>query len=546
MNRMQESKPDLGVFLAAIESARHAIFVTDSQGHIEYVNPAFVRITGYSEREALGSKTSILQSGLMSAEYYQALWQAVLAGNSWSEAITNRRKNGELYEAWQIISPIADESGQPLKFVVIQEDVTERVETERALSELTQEYETVFTNTQDAIFLISVEAEDSEAEVVFRFLRLNTTHEKLTGFSTQQVRGKTPREVVGAELGEVLCANYLRCYDSRETVIYDEVLDLPAGRRTWRTRLSPVLDPTVGRVVQIIGTARDITLEQQLRTEQQFFFEVSPDLFAILTHDRRFHQASPAWAHLMGWEPSALIGRPLSEYLHPDDIFPTIDALSEVNEANPICVFEARLLTSNGEYRWTSWNVKCPSLQGMMYAVARDVEDNKRLQAQLIRMSTVDQLTGVSNRAQGTVDLHREAERVQRHGGNMSLIMCDIDHFKQINDSYGHAVGDEALRHTSEVMEQQLRTTDFFSRWGGEEFVALLPDTDLDGAVVIAERLREAVASSRGPNDIALTISLGVAEYSPEEDPEKEFLSRADRALYTAKEGGRNRVSVVS
>ncbi len=540
------SNLNLEVFLAAIEAARHAIFVTNAEGLIEYVNPAFSRVTGYSAQEALGAKTSILRSGIMSTEYYQSLWSEVLAGNSWSESITNRRKNGELYEAWQIISPIADEDGQPLKFVVIQEDVTERVWTERALAELTQEYETVFTNTQDAIFLLSVELESPDSEVVFRFLRLNATHEELTGFTTQQVRGKTPRELVGEELGEVLCANYRRCFESRETVLYDEVLDLPAGRRTWRTRLSPVIDTNLDRVVQIIGTARDITLEQQLQSEQQLFFEVSPDLFAILTPDRRFHQASPAWVHLMGWEPSSLIGRPLSEYLHPDDIFSTIDTLSAVNEANPTAVFEARLLTRGGEYRWTSWNVKCPRADGIMYAVARDVEENKRLQAQLIRMSTVDQLTGVSNRAQGTVDLHREAERVQRHGGVLSLIMCDIDHFKQINDNHGHSVGDEALRHTCGVIEKQLRTTDFLARWGGEEFVVILPDTDRDGAVVFAERLREAVEKSRGPKDIALTLSLGVAEYNPEEDPEKGLLSRADRALYEAKEAGRNRVRIAT
>ncbi len=546
MSLADKPQLDLEVFLAAIESARHAIFVTNSEGLIEYVNPAFVRITGYSEHEALGAKTSLLRSGLMSVEYYQDLWREVLAGNSWSESITNRRKDGELYEAWQIISPIMGETGQPHKFVVIQEDVTERVKTERALAELTQEYDLVFTNTQDAIFLLSVDQESTEAEVVFRFLRLNTTHEELTGFTTRQVRGKTPVEVLGEELGAVVCSNYRRCYDSRQMVIYDEVLDLPAGRRTWRTRLSPVLDAAAGRVVQIIGTARDITLEQQLKSEQQLFFEVSPDLFAILTPDRRFHQASPAWAPLMGWEPSSLIGRPLSEYVHPDDIDSTVDALSGVNESSPLGVFEARLLTRKGEYRWTSWNVKCPRTDGIMYAVARDVEENKRLQAQLIRMSTVDQLTGVSNRGQGTIDLHREAERVQRHGGKLSLIMCDIDHFKQINDNYGHAVGDEALRHTCGVIEKQLRATDFLARWGGEEFVVILPDTDADGAVVFAERLREAVETSRGPNDIALTLSFGVAEYDPEEDPEKGLLSRADRALYEAKEAGRNRVCVAS
>jgi diguanylate cyclase (GGDEF)-like protein len=140
-----------------------------------------------------------------------------------------------------------------------------------------------------------------------------------------------------------------------------------------------------------------------------------------------------------------------------------------------------------------------------------------------------------------------EVKRALRYNQTFGLVMLDIDHFKKINDTHGHLVGDEAIRHVAQRAVSTLRTTDVVARYGGEEFVVFLPGEDLDGAALAAERLREAARKpfkTLADVDLTLTISLGVTGFRPASADAKTLLGEADRALYASKEGGRNRVSV--
>ncbi len=541
-NYALNSVDDLQLLRVAIESARHAVYITDRNGTFLYANPAFAKVTGYAPDEVLGRKTSVLQSGVMDDEYYRRLWKTVLSGRSWRETITNRRKSGELYEAYQIISPILSDGGPPSRFVVIQEDISEQATAERRVRELAREYESVFRNTQDAVFLIQVLHRSEEPE--FRFLRLNPTHERLTGLRTEDVRGKTPIELFGPELGGEVVANYRKCYDSREAIVYDEVLDLGHGPRSWRTRLAPVFDG--GLIIEIIGTARDITIEERLKSEQQLFFEISPDPFVILTSDGRFHQLSPSWRDLIGGELDGIVGRFLLEYIHPEDRENGLRLLELMAAGQPVSEFEMRFAIEQDTYRWLSWSAASPTREGLIYAVARDIEENKRLREQLVQLSSTDTLTGIANRAKGQSELLREAERSKRYGVPLSLLMFDVDYFKEVNDTHGHALGDEVLQRICEKVTADLRPTDIFARWGGEEFVVVLPDTDADAACRLAERLRQETGALRHSHGRPVTISIGVAEYRDSEDPDTGLLRRADDALYQAKHDGRDRVRLAS
>jgi diguanylate cyclase (GGDEF)-like protein len=159
------------------------------------------------------------------------------------------------------------------------------------------------------------------------------------------------------------------------------------------------------------------------------------------------------------------------------------------------------------------------------------------------RMATTDGLTGLLNHRtfQGRLDEHLQA--AQRYGRKLSLIICDIDHFKSVNDTYGHPVGDQVLRGVAGVLAREARTTDLVARYGGEEFAVVMPETDAAGGLVIAERIRERIAqqvtaTSQGP--LKVTMSLGVAT-SPEDGQKKaELIERADACLYFAKRHGRN------
>jgi diguanylate cyclase (GGDEF)-like protein len=161
-------------------------------------------------------------------------------------------------------------------------------------------------------------------------------------------------------------------------------------------------------------------------------------------------------------------------------------------------------------------------------------------------LASRDPLTGVLNRRHMLELMHLEQRRCLRGQRTMLLAQMDIDHFKQINDTHGHGVGDLALMTFTQVVRENIRSSDVLARWGGEEFVLLLSDTHLDGALLTLERVRAAVEAAEvegGPPGLRMTVSMGLAEHQPGEAVEL-TLDRADKALYAAKHAGRNRVAL--
>lgn len=171
------------------------------------------------------------------------------------------------------------------------------------------------------------------------------------------------------------------------------------------------------------------------------------------------------------------------------------------------------------------------------------VADRQELEAanrELSRLATADCLTGLFNRRKFDEVIAREMELVRRYADRVALIMFDIDHFKTINDTYGHAVGDRVLAELARLALGEVRAVDYVFRWGGEEFLILAPRTGEHEAFVMAEKLRTAVGGHAFPDGVRLTVSLGVAEYRSGE-PLEDWLTRVDQALYAAKRGGRNK-----
>jgi len=163
------------------------------------------------------------------------------------------------------------------------------------------------------------------------------------------------------------------------------------------------------------------------------------------------------------------------------------------------------------------------------------------LQEKTLRLRT-DPLTGVFNRLAYEERFEQEFHRWQRFGHSLTFVISDIDHFKQINDTYGHATGDDVLRDVAGQLASRLRTTDFVARYGGEEFAMLLPGADTEKALQLVNQIRLAIADYRFGNDevqIPVTISCGIANFEPGDSPQTVF-KRADTALYRAKDAGRN------
>lgn len=180
-------------------------------------------------------------------------------------------------------------------------------------------------------------------------------------------------------------------------------------------------------------------------------------------------------------------------------------------------------------------------------------EANKKLTNQKVELTKLqsdaglDFLTKIANRRAFNTRMTEELGRLKRYGSSFSLVILDVDHFKMVNDTYGHLAGDRILRAMAQIMEEQKRETDFLARYGGEEFVILLPETTADDARVLAEKIRRKIAGSKfrlEKRSIAISISAGVGELLDPNDSADAFFKRIDAALYKAKSNGRDRVEM--
>ena len=208
------------------------------------------------------------------------------------------------------------------------------------------------------------------------------------------------------------------------------------------------------------------------------------------------------------------------------------------------CLFTSGLNIIHAEYMLniplTPAAFIAPIFAGLLfgYLLARI----KLLHEQMSLMAYTDPLTNIYNRLHFGNFLDAEIDRVKRYGGTFSIIFFDLDCFKEINDEYGHLVGDEVLKQVAEVVQRANRNADIFARYGGEEFIILAPSTDIAGARIHAERLRKDIENHQFSDINKLTCSFGIAEYKADADDVPSLFKRADTALYNAKNLGRNRV----
>jgi len=177
-------------------------------------------------------------------------------------------------------------------------------------------------------------------------------------------------------------------------------------------------------------------------------------------------------------------------------------------------------------------------------------EMTSRLQdanGQLIRLASIDGLTQIYNRMALDEFLGAAFAKAKEQAGDLSILLVDIDHFKEVNDTYGHHVGDRVLVQISQLLKKQVRTGDMLARYGGEEFIAVLPGTGIEQAVSIGKRVLEAVGkkaviSVDAERRLSVTVSVGVSDIRPEDTSGEDIIKRSDRALYEAKNTGRNRL----
>lgn len=221
--------------------------------------------------------------------------------------------------------------------------------------------------------------------------------------------------------------------------------------------------------------------------------------------------------------------------------------LMAVNERLDHKTTELRFLNETLERQGDDLAALAESAEVARANLLAEVEERRQLEERLRDLAMTDALTGAANRRAFLAAAEREYARARRYRLPLAVVAIDIDHFKRINDTFGHAAGDVALQALAATCDDQIRASDYFGRLGGEEFAILLPETDREPAMALAERLRVCVAALRVTAEdavITMTSSFGVAMLAPGDAEASNLLRRADEALYAAKHGGRNRVAL--
>jgi len=264
-------------------------------------------------------------------------------------------------------------------------------------------------------------------------------------------------------------------------------------------------------------------------------------------HDALIVYANQPSADIAGRSLDDLVGKPaISFYRDPHDR----DRMQQkFHQEGRLQGEELCLLAADGSELWILLSQVPVNYDGAPSVLSTlvDFTDRKRLELELQRLATTDALTGAANRRSFLEQAEAELARSRRYGLEMALVMMDVDHFKRINDTLGHARGDAALCHLVQLCAQIVRKQDLLGRLGGEEFALLLPQTSMEDAAHLVERLRHHIETSGlelqvGSPPASLTASFGVTALRPEDLRVEELLGRADQALYRAKDGGRNRV----
>jgi len=307
---------------------------------------------------------------------------------------------------------------------------------------------------------------------------------------------------------------------------------------------------------------------QESEARYRDLLENIDDLVHSVDCNGRILYANRAWRETLGYTESELRTLSIFEVIHPDDQPGYRQKLQRLMRGENLDQLELRLITRSGKTLIVEGSSNCRFVEGLPTAtrsIFRDITDRRQHESQLDTyrqrledanrqlkyLATTDALTGLQNRRAFQERLTAEVERAIRYEHSVSLLLLDVDHFKQFNDSFGHLVGDEVLRRVARILESTARLSDFVSRFGGEEFAIILPNTDGRGAQILAERFRQEIALEPFPSR-RITVSVGVATLdvgvpiTGNMADGMSLIKAADEALYVAKLHGRDQVRLAA
>ncbi len=292
----------------------------------------------------------------------------------------------------------------------------------------------------------------------------------------------------------------------------------------------------------VAGLTSELVARRERADEKaRRFFDLSRDMLCTANMAGYFVELNTAWTDCLGYSHEELRAKPFADFVHPDDREHTEAEAAGLFEGSETVGFENRYLAKDGFWHWLRWSSALSPDEKLIYARATDVTKLKKIEveredllAEVEALAHSDSLTGLPNRRALEQQLPREMARARRNRFPLCLAILDLDHFKSYNDTHGHLAGDVALRDCAVAWDSELRGEDAIARFGGEEFVVVLPDCKLELGAEILERLRAVTPDGQ-------TFSAGLACWDFAESA-NDLLDRADIAVYEAKRAGRDRV----
>lgn len=342
----------------------------------------------------------------------------------------------------------------------------------------------------------------------------------------------------------------------QDHLVKERRLVRPDGSRVWCRVFSSTLTDADGNVTGIVAHVLDIEAEraaaEELRSKTRWFSSIverASDLITLFDNEGTVTWVSPSVGAVLGREPAELLGMSILDLIHPQDRQRVLDAIEELTSGGQPRV-EYRVPHEDGTWVWletTASDLLADPDVNAVISISRDVTERHQLTEVLAHRASHDQLTGLANRAELEHFLTLALASAARSGTSLTIAYLDLDGFKEVNDSWGHPVGDGLLKAVAAALREQVRDGDLIARMGGDEFVVVLPTVGLPAAVHTAERIRARLSEPFVVDGVAsplkVSASIGLAEARGHETV-TDLLRHADSALYAAKRRGRDRVEV--
>ncbi|MGE5389527.1 MAG: PAS domain S-box protein [Deltaproteobacteria bacterium] len=575
------------------DSANEGILVLDWNGYIEDANPRFCERYGHSLEQIKGRHVKQLLHSDVRYLYDKYRSKMEEAGYYEGSALADIGKDKPVN---LLVRASAIKSDDRRLVVVMVTDVTMIVESDLALQQSNEHFNRVFTLMPEVITISRLK--DG------LYIDVNDCMTSILGYTREDCIGKTALEIgiwtdpdirqeVVMQLqqtGEVrnMEASFRHKNGSvlygqvsartftygNETCLLTVATDISKQKaaeliiRQQNTDLQRTMQELASSYEEAEAIAEDLResqskllkahVELQANQEQlaqseglyRAIFENTGTASIIIDEDTVISLANTEWVNLSGYSKGEIEGRMnIAQFVAPEDRERVL-SYHHVRRLDPELApprYEFRFLRNNGEIKQVLCNTTMVPGTGRSIASLTDISEHKRLESELRTLATTDYLTGIYNRRTIMEMGRQEYDRARRYHEPLSLLMMDIDHFKLVNDNYGHAAGDAALISLVTSCIECLRGHDLLGRMGGEEFLIILPHTSLSEALQVAERLRHRVGETLILHDgtfFRITVSLGVSQLEASDINIEGLISKADNALYRAKQRGRNLVEI--